>query len=110
MSFSDVPNTANYPRNLKNTMPNDARYGVTDIDVLAQFTLGPPEVVNTVSGVGKTGEKGIPIALGERVRNAIPGTRVYIRVNQIYRQNFRGQSLPDDRFSEVDRTIGLVVR
>ncbi|MEO0473533.1 MAG: GldM family protein, partial [Bacteroidota bacterium] len=94
----------------RSSLPGDANYGISSIDVLAQLSLGPPQKVNSVNTNGKDATKAIRISLGTRVRQARPGTKVYIRINEIYRKNFRGQKIPDKRFSEVERTLSIVVK
>lgn len=94
----------------KSALPQDARYGITSIDVLAQLSLGPPTKVNGVNANGQDATKAISVSLGTKVRQARAGTKVYIRINQIYRKNFQGKSIPDKRFSEVERTLSLVVK
>ena len=89
-------------------LPNDARYGITTIDVLGQLSLGPPRKVGTSRG-GRA-EGGIKVSLPTEIRQARPGTKVYVRVNEVYRLNFRGQKKPDKRFSELERTLSLVTR
>lgn len=89
-------------------LPNDARYGISTIDVLGQLSLGPPRNVGTVRG-GRA-EKGIRVSLPTEIRQARPGTKVYVRVNEVYRLNFRNQRKADGRFSELERTLSLVTR
>ncbi len=93
----------------KGALPEDASYGITSVDVLAQLSLGPPQKVNSTPG-GICSERPIQISLGTRVRQAPSNTKVYIRLNEIYRRNFKGQNIPDKRFSEVERTLSLVVK
>lgn len=90
--------------------PNDARYGFTTVDVMIQRDMGAPDVVKTVSGLTREAIKGIPIDLGQQVEQAFPGTTIYLRINEIFRKNFVGQDLPEKRFTESERIIGLVVR
>ncbi|MEM6264398.1 MAG: GldM family protein, partial [Bacteroidota bacterium] len=94
----------------KAALPKDARYGVTSIDVLAQLSLGPPKRVNSASGSGRDGERGIPVSMGTEIRQARPGTKVYLRINDIYRKNFMNKQITDKRFSEVERTMFFTVK
>ena len=93
----------------KSALPNDARYGITSIDVLAQLSLGPPNRVNSVQG-NSNAQAGIAVTLGTEVRQAPSGTKVYVRMNEIYRRNFQNKNIPDKRFSEVERTLSLVTK
>ncbi|MEZ4825996.1 MAG: GldM family protein [Bacteroidia bacterium] len=90
-------------------LPEDARYGITSIDVLAQLSLGPPTQVNQVNCAGQDATKAIEVPLGTRVREARPGTKVYVRINEIYRVNFEKKRVPE-KFNEIQRTLSLVVQ
>ena len=90
--------------------PMDARYGFTTVDVMIQQDMGTPKVVKTVNGLTREGTKGVSIDLGPDVEKAFPGTTIYLRINEIFRKNFAGQDLPEKRFTESERIIGLVVR
>lgn len=94
----------------KSSLPADARYTISTIEVKAQLSLGPPQKVNEVNVGGADATRPIAVALGTRVRQARPGTTVYIVVNDIYRVNFANQRIKDTRFSEIEKTISLVVR
>lgn len=94
----------------KSSLPADSRYTISTIEVKAQLSLGPPQKVNEVNVGGADATRPIAVALGTRVRQARPGTTVYIVVNDIYRVNFANQRIKDTRFSEIEKTISLVVR
>ena len=95
----------------KNALPEDAKYGVRSIDVLAQLSLGPPTKVNSVRGSNRVDERPIGVSLGIKVRqSARPGTKVYIRLNDIYRINALGKQIPEKRFKEMERTKSLIVK
>jgi len=95
----------------KSALPNDAKYGITSIDVLAQLSLGPPTKVNSVRGTNDAVNSPVTVSLGTQVRqSARPGTKVYVRVNEIFRVNFQNKRIPDSRFSETERMLSLVVR
>lgn len=94
----------------KSSLPADSRYTISTIEVKAQLSLGPPQKVNEVNVNGADATRPIAVALGTRVRQARPGTTVYIVVNDIYRVNFQNQRIKDTRFSEIEKTISLVVR
>ncbi len=114
--FSLIPRTSRLllkiipdPEFLK-AYPMDSRYGFTTVDVMIQRDMGTPDVVKTVSGLTREAIKGIPIDLGPEVEQAFPGTTIYLRINEIFRKNFAGQDLSENRFTESERIIGLVVR
>ena len=91
-------------------LPQDARYGISDVEVKAQLSLGPPVTVNRIKTAGQDATKAIGVSLGTRVRQARAGTTVYIILNDIYRKNFQNKSIVDNRFSEVERTVSIVVK
>ncbi|MEL6652696.1 MAG: GldM family protein [Bacteroidota bacterium] len=93
----------------RSNLPEDARYMISSIDVLAQLSLGPPTKVNSVSASGKDATKAIAVSLGTQVRQARPGTKVYIRINNIYRINFANKRV-EEKFTEVERMLSIVVR
>lgn len=88
-------------------MPKEANYSIRTIDVLAQLSLGPPTKINSVSVQGKSN---INVVLGTRVRQMRPGTKVLLRMNDIYRKNDMRKLVPDKRFSEVEKTISFTVK
>lgn len=91
-------------------LPADARYGISGITVAAALSLGPPTTVNTINSNGRDATQPIQVALGTRVRQARPGTKVFIRIEEIYRKNFQGKTIPDKRFTEVERTLSIIVK
>ncbi|MFK7973208.1 MAG: hypothetical protein AB8F95_22760 [Bacteroidia bacterium] len=93
----------------KAALPADAKYGVSGVKILAQLSLGPPKTVGTVGG-GRADQGGIKISMPTRVRQANPGTKVYVRIEGVYRQNYQNKRVSDNRFTEVERTLSLVVR
>ena len=90
--------------------PNDAMYGITSIDVLAQLSLGPPTVVNQVNTAGRDATEPIAIPLGTRVRQAKKGTTIMIRLNEVYRVNFLKKRIPDKRFSDLEKVMTFRLR
>ena len=95
----------------KGALPEDAKYGITSIDVLAQLSLGPPTKVNSVRGSTDAVGSPVAVALGTQVRqSARPGTKIYIKINEVFRINFMGKKVPDTRFSEIERSLSLVVK
>lgn len=94
----------------KRTMPQDAKYGINIIEVLAQLSLGPPTKVNTLKGSNDVVNKPINFELGNKILLAKPGTQVYIRLVDIYRVNAKGQKITEKKFSSTEKTLGLVVK
>jgi len=93
----------------KAALPRDARYAVNQIDVLAALSLGPPTRVESARGSSDM-EKGVPVRLGTRVRQAGRGTKVFVRVGDISRVNYKGQKIEDKRITEMERTLSFVTR
>lgn len=93
----------------KSNLPNDARYEVSAIKVLAQLTLGPPKTVKSQSFAGRDATKPLSISLGSSLKQARAGTKVYLEIDKIYRKNFKGEKI-EERFSTVEKMLSLVVR
>lgn len=93
----------------KSTFPNDANYEISNVEVLAHLSLGSPTKVNSISTSGKDATKPLPIAMGTRVRQSRPGTKVIIKINDIYRTNFKKVKIIES-FSERAKTMGVVVK
>jgi gliding motility-associated protein GldM len=93
----------------KAALPRDARYSVDQIEVLAALSLGPPTRVESARGSSNM-EAGVPVRLGTRVRQAGRGTKVFVRIDKIYRVNYKGQKIEDKRISELERTLSFVTR
>jgi hypothetical protein len=93
----------------KANLPDDARYTISSIDVLAQLSLGPPVKVNALNTNGKDATQAIMVSLGTQVRNARRGTKVYIRINDIYRHNFQNKRVPQP-LGEAERMLSIVLR
>lgn len=92
------------------TLPEDARYEIGQVEVLLQQGLEPPKVVNVVNMQGRNAAQPQRVNLGSEVRQARPGSRVFVRIKNIYRKNYKGTRVPDDRFPEMERTISLQLR
>ncbi len=90
-------------------LPRDARYSVDQIEVLAGLSLGPPTRVEAARGSSNM-EEGVPVSLGTRVRQASRGTKVYVRIDKVYRINYKGQKIEDQRISELERTLSFVTQ
>jgi hypothetical protein len=90
-------------------LPSDARYSIGGVQVLAQLSLGPPTPINSINTGGQDATKPINVALGQGIRDARPGTKVYVKISDIARINFKNQRVVDGRFTEVERTLSLVV-
>lgn len=112
----DVPKNARFGLRLipdgefAQNLPRDARYGAKKVEVLLKDGLQPARPVKTIvlDGQDLTQLKGLPMP--REVFNARPGARLYIRVQGIYRVNYQGQRVPDNRFSEWERTFSLDLR
>lgn len=111
-----VPKTSNVQvalvpdEDFKTSLPQDSRYTISTIKVLAQLSLGPPQEVNTVNVNGADATRPINVPLGTEVRQSRPGTTVFIKITDIYRINFKNERIADPRFTELEKTLSFVVR
>ncbi|MEM7656210.1 MAG: hypothetical protein AAF399_08790 [Bacteroidota bacterium] len=97
-------------REFQRQLPEEARYRVQAIEILLKDGLGAARVVSTLQVAGRNAMNGIQFRLPTEVRQARPGSRVFIRITDIARRNYRGQYFVDERFSERDLTLPLVIR
>lgn len=93
----------------KNALPKDARYMIPKVELLAQRSLGAPSKVADFSGNGRDAQQGIPIALGNSLKSDPPGTKIYFKVEDVYRINFQNNKVKE-QFGERDLYIGAVIK
>jgi|GEM_PF-3198786 len=89
--------------------PKDARYMISNVDLLSQRSLGAPSKVGAFSGSGKDAIQGIPISLGNKLRADPPGTKVYFKIAKVYRVNFQNKKV-EEKYSDRELYVGLVVK
>jgi hypothetical protein len=94
----------------KSGFPEEAGYGIKSIDVFGQLSIGPPTKVNSINTSGRNATELITIPLGTQIQAAKEGTGVFIKLNDIYRVNFMGQRISDDRFYDNERMLAFRVR
>ena len=90
----------------KTALPKDARYVVTNVALLAQESLGAPTKKGSFGGGGGT----VKCSLGSKLRGTQPGTKIYFRIGDVKRKNFRNKVVNDVQFGERDLMIGAVVK
>lgn len=93
----------------KAALPKDARYMINRIDLLAQRSLGAPSKVASASGNGKDALKGVPVAIGNKLKSDAPGTKIYFKIDKVYRINFQNKKV-EEKFGERDLYIGAVIK
>lgn len=76
-------------------MPHDSDYALNRIELLAQHSLGQPSRSAVFSGAGHDAGEGIKISL-KRLGTAEPGTKIYLRIDRLFRINFENQLIPVD--------------
>lgn len=89
--------------------PKDARYIISEVQLLVQRSLGAPAQVLRISGNGKDAVRGISMELGNTLNSDPPGTKIYLRIVEISRINFQNQKITE-RFSDADLHKGLVLK
>ena len=90
-------------------MPDDAKYRIGQIDILLKTGLTPASLEKTISTRGQNALNKIDLALGTVMRQAKPGDKIYVQLKDISRVNFRDELVPDNRFTELERTIPIVI-
>lgn len=93
----------------QSAFPRDARYQIGKIDVLAQLSLGPPTKINSINAGGKSATQGIAVDLGTQVRQARPGTTIFIQFDNLYRINYKNQNIKEN-LSFHERTFAITIR
>ncbi len=93
----------------KAALPKDARYSVSSVSLKSARSLGAPQTVGSFSGNGKNAEKGIVINLGSKLKSDPPGTKIYFKLEKVYRLNFKNQRV-EENFGEIDLYIGAVIK
>lgn len=91
-------------------LPRDSRYRIASVKILLKDGMQPPRNVGTINTSAQDPEQGISIGMPTAVRQARPGAKVYIVAEGIQRINFRGESIPEVRCSELERTFMLELR
>ena len=90
-------------------LPKDARYMISNVDLLSQRSLGAPTKVAAYSGGGVDGTKGIPVALGNSLKGDTPGTKIYFKIDKVYRINFQNNKI-EENFADRDLFVGAVIK
>lgn len=93
----------------KAALPKDARYSISQVKLLSQRSLGAPTTVGSFSGNGKNAEKGIPVNLGSKLKSDPPGTKIYFKLEKVYRLNFKNKRV-EEKFGEIDLYIGALIK
>jgi len=89
----------------KAALPQDARYVVNNVSLLAQRSLGAPTKVGAYRSGGET----VKCPLGNKLKADPPGTKIYFKIDKVYRKNFKGKKV-EEKFGDRDLYIGAVIR
>lgn len=90
-------------------MPRDARYGVREIAFYVQKGLDPARKIGSANVEGKDAVEGIDFAIPAEVFQA-SGAKVYMEVSDIYRLNFKGEKIDDERFGLYEKTYTFITK
>ncbi len=93
----------------RNHYPKDARYMISSIDVFAQRSLGAPTKVGSFSGAGKDATAGINIPLGNSLKSDPPGTKIYVKVNEVKRISYQNKPFTEP-FQEAELVLGFIIK
>ena len=94
----------------RRSLPRDARYGVQSVEFLLKDGLQPARVVGQTNLQGRDATQPLQLRVPSEVLRARSGSKLFIRVNGIHRVNYQGNRVPDQRFSEWDRTFAIDLR
>ena len=90
-------------------LPKDARYMISKVSLLSQRSLGAPSTVGSYSGSGKDAVKGIPVSLGNKLKSDAPGTKIFFKIDKVYRVNFQNKKV-EVRFGDRELYIGAIIK
>ena len=91
--------------------PKDAQYGLDNVEVLVLVKPdAPPRSILKFSGKGRSGSQGVAVLLDEAPIRLRAGTVIYIRAEGVFRRTAQGTFEYEDRFTERERTITVVLR
>ncbi len=93
----------------KAALPRDARYAINKVELKVARSLGAPTNAGVYSGNGKNAEKGIPVPLGNKLKSDGPGTKIYFKIDKVFRINFQNAKV-EENFGERDLFIGAVIK
>lgn len=95
--------------NFENQFPQEAKYEISKIDLLAARSLGAPTKVGSFSGSGRDATAGISIVLGNKLNRDVPGTKIYIDIDKVYRINGEGKKVKE-RYPNRELAIGAIIK
>lgn len=93
----------------RNALPKDARYVIDVVDLLSARSLGAPAKVGSFSGNGKDAVAGIPVPLGNSLKQDPPGTKIFFKIGNVYRMNFQNKRI-EEQFGDRDLYIGAIIK
>lgn len=112
---SPIPSKANCTMKIRPdsdfraALPKDARYAIDNIDLLSQRSLGAPSKVASFSGSGKDAVAGIPCPLGQALKGDAPGTKIFFKINHVYRVNFQNKKV-EESFGDRDLYVSAMIK
>ncbi|MEM6726465.1 MAG: hypothetical protein AAF598_20660 [Bacteroidota bacterium] len=93
----------------KNQFPQEAKYEISKINLLAARSLGAPTRVGSYSGAGKDATVGVVVALGSKLNSDVPGTKIYIDIEKVYRINGEGKKV-EEKYLDQELAIGAIIK
>jgi len=91
-------------------LPRDSRYGAESVEWLLKDGLNPPRRVGLINLNGRDLTQLQSLAMPREVYDARRGSRLFVRLNGVYRVNYEGKRVPENRFSEWERTFTMDLR
>ncbi|MEY3442297.1 MAG: gliding motility protein GldM [Bacteroidota bacterium] len=91
-------------------LPFDARYTIDQIEILAQKTNGGTLTkVGSVACNGKDAWNGIPISLGNMLKDVSSGSQCYLKIGNVNRINFQNRQI-EEKFDAREKVIRFVLK
>lgn len=88
---------------------NDARYSISRIELFAHRSLGAAHKIGKYSGNGKDAEKGVEVKLGNKLKNEAPGTKIYLKLDEVYRLNYKNKRI-EVPLSDDAKVLDFIVK
>ena len=88
----------------------DARYRISQVDVLLKDGLMPAKKVASMKVSNKDAVNGFRINLPSRVQQARTGAILYLQIDKVQRKNYKGKVITDKRFTEIERSFAFPLK
>lgn len=93
----------------KQFLPQDARYGVKEVAFFTQLSLSPAVQIGKVNVEGRNAVEGLEIPVPSECF-ARSGAKVYMEIKDLYRMNFKGEKIVDERVTPYEKVFTFIAK